>query len=139
MSRPGDRHLDNLPPALARAKSDFGLRGIWRDITKKIYSPRIIKGLPPFAERMAWMFWETDPDEAIRAIRQGDPAFFVSFLLRLDQIDCACVEAERTVAERAPIIRAKWIIDGFRQAAEQRLIAKGGKWPPVVVTPEAET
>lgn len=120
-----------MPAALARAKSAEGLCAIWRDITKKIYSPRILKGLPPFAERIAFQFWETGPDPAVQAVRWGDPAFFVAFQLRLDQIDCAAIEAGRTLAERAPIIRAKWILDGFRQAAVARLEDKGGRWPPV--------
>lgn len=102
----------------------------WREIARVIYSPQTLHRLPPFATKIAGTFWDVDPHLVVRAAQHGDPAFFVAYQLRLDQLDCAAVALGRSLAERSPIIRAKWILDGFRQAAEEALIKNGGTWPP---------
>lgn len=102
---------------------------LWRKIATTVFSPRTLKGLPEFAPDLARTFL-IDPDDVVRAIRVGDAAFFVSFAFRLDQIDCAMVALGRSLADRAPIVRSKYIVDGFRTAAEERLKRRGGVWPP---------
>lgn len=125
---------DKLPPlrgSIRHIRSRDGLKTTWRKIARTIYSPRILGGLPPYTGRIASTFGDTDVADVITAI-QGDPAFFVAFLLRLDQIDCAMVKAGHSLAERAPVIRSKWILDGFRQSAVDTLLRQGGTWPPSV-------
>lgn len=86
--------------------------------------------MPKFVERLASTFFDADPLACASAITKGDPAWFVAFLIRLDQIDCALLGDGRGIAERTPVIRARYIIDGFRQAAEEQLLSMGGVWPP---------
>lgn len=135
--RPSRERLQHLPGALARQHTEEALITLWRKIARTVYSPRVLRGLPPFATKIAKAFWDVDGSEAVRALQNGDPAFFVSFQLRLDQIDCASVALQRSLAERAPIIRSKWILDGFRQAAEEALVENGGTWPPSAPTSDA--
>ena len=123
--------LPAFPGAIRHIRSRDGLKSVWRKIASILYSPRILAGLPRFANQTAKTFWDTDPSEVVSAIH-GDPAFFVAFQLRLDQIDCAMIDAGRSLAERAPVIRSKWILDGFQQAAIEALLKKGGTWPPTV-------
>jgi hypothetical protein len=118
-----------LPGSIRHVQSRDGLKGEWRKISRVIYSPRILGGLPVYTRRLARVFIDTDPSDVVSAIH-GDPAFFVAFQMRLDQIDCAMVAAGRTLAERAPLVRSKWILDGFRDAAIEALVRKGGVWPP---------
>jgi hypothetical protein len=95
----------------------------------RIYSPQVLGLLPAFAEVLAKTFWEVDHQDIIDAMMDGDPAFFIAFQVRLDQIDVALVDAKAGIAARAPVIRCKYILDGFRQAASENLIRQGGKWP----------
>ena len=127
----GHGKLPPLPGSIRHIRSRAGLKSVWRKIARTIYSPRILSGLPTYTARLASTFGDTDPSAVITAIG-GDPAFFVAFQLRLDQIDCAMVKAGRSLAERAPVVRSKWILDGFRQAAVDALVRKGGTWPPSV-------
>lgn len=123
---------DLTPRALRHRRSQRGVEASWSKIQRVIYSPRILQGLPPFAERCARCFWDIGALDAIRAIRAGDVAFFVAFQIRLDQLDCAMVDLGRTIADRAPVTRSKYLLEGFRQAAEAQLIKKGGTWPPAL-------
>jgi hypothetical protein len=118
--------------ALRHRRSRNGFKASWAKIRKTLYSPRILQGLPPFAEPIAKAVWETDIDDVVRAVRSGDVAFFVAWQLRLDQLDCAMVNAGRTIADRAPLVRIKYLMQGFRDAAEKRLKTLGGSWPPAV-------
>lgn len=130
MSRP-------FPDPLRHRRSTYGLTGIWRDIQRKITQPRVLFGLPKFAQHIAATFWDAEPHMVTGAVARGDCAFFVAVLLRLDQLDCAMIAQGRTLAERAPIIRARWLVDGFRQAAEENLVRLGGTWPPTAPEPTA--
>jgi hypothetical protein len=131
MEQASSDSLPQLTGSIRHIRSRDGLRSTWRKIASVVYSPRILSGLPSFTDRIARTFWETDPSAVITAV-SGDPAFFVAFQLRLDQIDCAMVSAGRSLAERAPVIRSKWILDGFRQSAVDALLQQGGSWPPSV-------
>jgi hypothetical protein len=116
--------------ALAHHKSQFGILATWKEIQKVIYSPRILRPLPPFAKRIAKAFWDVEPVQVTHAIAHGDPAFFVAFQIRLTQIDCAMIDAGMTIADRAPVVRSHYLLEGFRQAAENNLVKNGGVWPP---------
>lgn len=107
-----------------------GLISEWQAIATSVYSRRVCQGMPKFVAKLAKTFWHVDPSEVVRAITDGDPAFFAAFLLRLDQIDCALVSEGRGIAERAPITKAKFVIDGFLEAATKSLKKNGGEWPP---------
>lgn len=126
------KRLEALPDPLRRHRSTDGLEKLWYKVQKAIMSPLVLDGLPPFAGRVALAFW-TESDYVIDAVKRGDPAFFAAFQMRLEQIDAAAVSTGRSLAERSPIIRCKWILDGFRQAAEEGLRVNGGTWPPQVV------
>jgi hypothetical protein len=121
--------IENLPPALKRWKTTQGFISMWRKTVSVIYSPRVLSGLPPFAEKAAKTFWEVDPGDAVRALRNGDVAFFIACLVRVDQIDTAMVRAGRTIADRSPLIRCRMMLDGFLQASVERLKELGGEWP----------
>ena len=120
----------NLPDPIKHRISRNGILALWREkIAKRIYAPQTLGGLPPFAEVLAKTFWDVEDDAIIDAMMDGDPAFFVAFQIRLDQIDVALVEQGASIAQRAPVIRFKYILDGFRQAAAENLVRRGGKWP----------
>jgi len=127
------------PRALRHYKSFAAFSSSWQKIQRTIAAPRVLAGLPPFVRRLAEVFWETAPHDAEMAVRRGDCAFFVAFQLRLDQIDCAMVNAGLGLGDRAPVTRAKWLMEGFRLAAEDRLIKRGGHWPPTVDEPPEES
>ena len=128
--------LRHLPDPLRHRQSRVGIQNVWRQMAKIIYSPRVLGDLPPFAAKIAKSFWDADPSTAVDAILDGDPAFFVAYQLRLDQLDCAIIAAGHGIASRAPVIRSKWILDGFKQAAVETLQKNGGVWPPTVSEPE---
>lgn len=129
MKRDRER-LARTEGALSRVKSRTAMANKWRSMARSVYSPRVCGGMPPFVERLAQSFWDVDPMHPVKAITAGDPAFFVSFQVRLDQIDCALVEAGRSIASRAPVVRAKYLLDGFQRTAAKVLEENGGEWPP---------
>lgn len=122
--------IEDPPPALARLKTAEGVESMWREIAAKIYSPRVLGGLPSYLDRIAFAFWQADPMTIPNAIRNGDVATFIALLIRLDQIDYEMVRAGRTEGERAPVLYARHLIEGMRQAAEDQLRKRGGAWPP---------
>lgn len=124
--------LRELPGALKHRITRQGILSLWKQMAKRLYSPQVLGELPDFAEVLAQSFWAADDDAIIDAMMDGDPAFFVAFQIRLDQIDIALVEQNASIAQRSPVIRCKHILDGFRQAATENLERLGGKWPPSV-------
>jgi hypothetical protein len=128
--KPYERRIRNSARPLRHIQTRDGLRSAWQNMARDLYSPRVCKGMPPFVQVLAEAFWKVEPTGPASAIVRGDPAFFVSFQVRLDQIDCAMVRAGRGLAARTPVIKAKYIIDGFMQTAIQVLKEKGGEWPP---------
>lgn len=123
---------DQLPKALSRARSRDGLTSIWTNMAREVYSPDTLADLPRFAEKLGKTFWDVDCTEVIHAITIGDCAFFVAFQIRLEQIEAAAIEAGRPYADRATITHAKYVLEGFREAAESYLNRFGGSWPPSV-------
>lgn len=124
-----------MPPALARIRTPEGIEALWREIASKVYAPPVLRGLPRYLDRIAWAFWEVDTRLIPRAMSSGDVALFVSFLIRLDQIDVEMQRCNYGVAKRASVLYARHLIEAMRQVAEQRLVAKGGVWPPTEVAP----
>lgn len=122
--------LRELPDPIRHRQSRAGIVAVWQKMAKTIYSPRVLSGLPPFATKIAEAFWDADPAQVVSAMLSGDPAFFVAFQVRLDQLDCALLAAGHGLASRAPVVRSKWILDGFKQAAIEELQRNGGAWPP---------
>lgn len=134
--KPNRRRLANGADPIRHLKSRNGLASAWTKLARDLYSPRVCKDMPPFVEKLAAAFWNVDPSTVVSAITNGDPAFFAAFQLRLDQIDCAMVRAHRGIAARAPVIRAKFVIDGFCRTAVDVLVENGGEWPPTTPTDE---
>lgn len=136
MTKPGEFHRPSRERLKRSAKSVGHLQtrkafaAEWRNIASTLYTPRVCKGMPRFVRKLAKTFWTVDPLTVASAITDGDPAFFAAFLLRLDQIDCAMVKAKRSIAARAPVTRAKFVINGFLETSVQVLIENGGEWPP---------
>lgn len=128
--KPNRRRIKRSADPIRHLQSREGLAKAWSDIAREIYSPRVCAEMPPFVEKVAKSFWTVDPSTVVSAITNGDPAFFAAFQLRLDQIDCALVKEGRGIAERAPVIRAKFVLDGFCQTAIDVLVENGGEWPP---------
>jgi len=125
-----DDAVKSLPDPLRHRASREGVVGLWKEMARVLYSPRVLSGLPPFAEVLAKTFWEVEVSDVIDAMMNGDPAFFVAFQIKLDQIDVALVDAGNSIAQRAPVVRCKYTVDGFRLAAVENLERFGGKWPP---------
>lgn len=123
-------NFDKLPKALSRARSRDGLTSIWTNMARDIYSPETLADLPQFAEKLGKTFWDVDCTDVIHAITIGDCAFFVAFQIRLEQIENAAIAAGKSYADRATITHAKYVIEGFREAAESYLKRYGGNWPP---------
>jgi hypothetical protein len=101
----------------------------WREIQKSITTGQVLRGLPNFATYVTRALWEITPSIIIHAIQVGDVALFVSIMVRLDQLDCAMVRAGRTIADRAPLTKAKFAVSGLLGAAGQNLVRLGGEWP----------
>jgi len=118
--------FESLPSPLKRHKSIDGLRSAWLKLQRSVCSPTVLHGMPAAIEYLATAIYDTEPGHALRAIQHGDPAFFVAILMRLHQIDTALIAAGRTLADRSPIVYAKHIVDGFREAAEKRFVERGG-------------
>lgn len=89
--------------------------------------------LPRFAELYLRLLWDTNEFWAMRAIAIGDVSFFVAWLLKLDQIDLAMLDAGMTLADRSALIRFRASVDGYREVAEKRLKRLGGVWPPAPI------
>ena len=123
--------LRDLPKPIRHRKSRDGIVSMWRKIASTVYSTRVLDGLPPFAEPIAKTFWDIDPAKIIDAICDGDPALLFAFEMRIDQLDHAMVQAGLTIADRAPLVQCRFLVAGFRQAAVDVLVKKGGAWPPV--------
>lgn len=134
--KPNRRRLKRGADPIRHLQTREGLAKAWTKLARDLYTPRVCKDMPPFVEKLAKAFWTVDPSSVVSAITNGDPAFFVAFQLRLDQIDCALVKAGRGIAERSPVVRAKFVVDGFRRTATDVLIENGGEWPPKDPTAE---
>lgn len=124
--------LRHLPDPLKHRVTRQGIIVLWKQMAKRVYSPQVLSGLPPFAEFLAKSFWDTEPEAVVDAMMDGDPAFFVAFQIRLDQIHVALTTQNASIAQRAPVIRCKYILDGFKQAAVENLERLGGVWPPAI-------
>jgi hypothetical protein len=85
--------------------------------------------MPKWVMQLAATFWDPELTLIAKAVREGDPAFFLAYLVRLDQIDRALIADGRGLAERAPVIRARSVIVGLQDAAVASLEAQGGIWP----------
>lgn len=126
-----------LPKALSRARSRDGVVSLWKAMAREIYCPEVLADLPAFAEKLAKVFWDVTASDIIHAITIGDCAFFVAFQIRLEQIENASIECGKPYESRVAITRAKYLVDGFRQAAETYLDRYGGKWPPMEISEPA--
>jgi len=126
---PRRRRLKKLSAPLRHRESRDGVISLWQKVASVVYSPRILQGLPAFAETTAKTFWDQDPSKVIDAICDGDPALFIAYQIRLDQLDIAMLDIGRTIADRAPLIRARYILDGFRESAQSTFEKRGGRWP----------
>lgn len=115
-----------LPPALGRAKSLVRIRSIWQKVQQSVCQPSVLHGMPKAIAFVAMRIFEVEPNMVVEAIQQGDPALFVSVLMRLQQIDKALVAGGRSVADRSPVIYAQHVVEGFRLVAEESFVKDGG-------------
>jgi hypothetical protein len=122
----------DLPAPIAHASSIEGAKSAWGEIRDLVVRTGVTKDLPKFVVDLVQMFFDEDSNRAIRAMRRGDCAFFLAWQIRVDQIDHAIVNRGGTVHDRTPIIRAKYMLQGFLDAAKENLVARGGAWPPSV-------
>lgn len=119
-----------LPPQLSRRKSTWGLHQCWREVRDDMCSPRTLGGLPSYIENISSAMWNVEPSHMVEAVQNRDPAFFVSIIIRIEQLDEAAKAAGKSIADRASLIRAKHVAIGFQSMAERLLREAGGKWPP---------
>lgn len=129
--KPSRELLRDGADSIRHLKTRKALARAWQKVAADVYSPRVVKGMPSFVARLAETFWQVDSSKAVSAITNGDPAFFVAFMIRLDQIDQALINAGRGLAARTPVIRARFILDGFQRTAVKKLKRDGGQWPLV--------
>ncbi len=122
----------DLPAPIAHMSSIEGAKSAWVEIRDLAADARVTKGLPKFVIDIVQMLYDDDATRAIRAMRKGDCAFFFAWQIRLDQIDHAIVKRGGVLKDRASIIRAKYMLQGFLDAAKESLVARGGAWPPPV-------
>jgi hypothetical protein len=122
----------DLPAPIAHVSSIEGAKSAWIEIRDLAVDTRVTKDLPKFVIDIVQMLYDDDAARAIRAMRKGDCAFFLAWQIRLDQIDHAIVKRGGALRERTPIIRAKYMLQGFLDAAKESLVARGGAWPPPV-------
>jgi len=117
---------DKLPKQLSRARSIEAIHSIWRQMQKSVCSAAVLQGMPRAIEYTASRIYDTEPHMVVEAIRQGDSALFIATLVRLSLIDNALVAANRTLADRAPVIQAKYVVEGFKKVADDAFIEMGG-------------
>jgi len=117
---------EKLPKRLSRAKNIDALYETWRKIQKSVCSPAVLHGMPRAIEHVATQIYEVAPHMAAEAIRMGDSALFIAVLVRLAQIDAALVAAGRSLADRSPIIYAKYVVEGFKTVADEAFVELGG-------------
>lgn len=101
---------------------------VWKSIQTGVQLS--VSDMPPFAAAMSESIWALQADDVLTAMQRGDVPFFVAMLLRLDLLNDGLTRAGRPVAERASILNAKWVVEGFRLTAERNLRKLGGHWPP---------
>lgn len=129
--KPNRELLHDGADAIRHLKTREALANAWQALARDVYSPRVCVGMPKFVERLAITFWKVDSSDVVSAITNGDPAFFVAFMIRLDQIDQALLKEGRGIAERTPVIRTRFVLDGFQRTAIKALERNGGSWPIV--------
>lgn len=101
----------------------------WKRIQSFVVSPRMLSGLPSFAQDIAIRFYDHDSHSLVKAMREGDVATFLAMLVRLDQLLVAAQGCGRSVAEIAPIVRCKGTAMAWFEIAVEQLKEKGGAWP----------
>jgi hypothetical protein len=122
----------DLPAPIAHVSSIEGAKSAWLEIRELVADTRVTKGLPRFVIDVVKLLYDDGPDRAISAMRKGDCAFFLCWQMRFDQIDAAIIKRGGTLTNRVPLIRAKFMTQGFLDAAKENLVARGGAWPPAV-------
>ena len=129
-TRPHLAIFRDLPTPIAHVSTIEGVRSVWLEIRTLVTSTEVTRDLPKFVNGFVETMLDHDEHRAIEAIRRGDVAFFVALQMRLDQLDCALVAAGRTLGQRAPVVRAKYMLSGFVDVAIENLRRLGGNWPP---------
>lgn len=119
-----------LPPQLSRRKTTWGLMQSWREVRDAACSPKVLGGLPSYVDNLVSAMWAVEPSHMVDAVRNRDPAFLVGVIIRIELLDQISKENGKSIAERAPLIRAKHVALGFQVMAEKFLREAGGKWPP---------
>lgn len=112
----------------------------WKTSKEQLYiEGRVPWGrLPKFVEQYLRLLWDTNEYWALRSMVIGDVSFFIAWLFKIDQIDNAMIDAGMGLADRAPLIRFRAALDGYREVAEKRLKKLGGRWPPSLSSGRSE-
>lgn len=121
--------MEALPNRLSAKQADTVER-TWRSLQNAVAGRNALHGLPPYAEAVAEILWATTSKDVMLAMQRGDVAFFVAMMARLDTLNDGLIRAGRSIAQRAGIVNAKWVVEGFRMTAEANLQKLGGAWPP---------
>lgn len=132
--RPHLAQFRSLPAPISHVSTIEGFMSAWDEMRFLATDKRVLRGLRPFALRLSEAFFDDTADRAVEALRRGDCAFFVAVQIRLDQLHCAVLARGGTLADCAPVIRAKFMATGFLDAAIESLRRKGGRWPPEAPT-----
>lgn len=105
----------------------------WKGMREALFIEQKVpyRKLPSFVQKYLRLLFDTSEATALRALISGDVPFFVAWLMRLDQIDVAMIDASYDLADRSALIRFRAAVDGYREVAEKRLKKLGGRWPAV--------
>jgi len=108
----------------------WGLMQSWREVRDATCSPKSLKGLPSYVDNLVSAMWSVEPSHMVDAVRNRDPAFLVGVIVRIELLDQILRDNGKSIAERAPLLRAKHVASGFQFMAEKFLKEAGAAWPP---------
>jgi len=118
--------------SVSKRVSEHAVTSLWEEIASSICGPAVCSHAPgKFIFKLAEVFKAENPLYVVRAIQRGDPAYFVAFQVRLDQMHLALAEHGADAFAVSAITRARYVIAGFQDAAAVRLRKLGGTWPLV--------
>lgn len=123
---------DAAAKRFAHVKRASAFMSAWKEMRESLYLGHVLPfaQLPAFCEKYARLLFDTSEHVALRAVRIGDPAFFIAWLFRVDQIDAEMLRIGSTLADRAVLVRTRASLDAYRDVAEEQLRKLGGRWPP---------
>lgn len=106
------------------------VRKLWHRISSVVNSPRVAyPGAPKFVSELCATF-AVDHQWILAAIRSGDPAALAAYEIRLDQLHCQILKDGGDRFALGTVTYAKYLTSVLTEAAAERLVERGGQWPP---------